>query len=165
MRVPLRNMAGQTVGSGARTFFAAPVNEAGAQLSCDKRATPLDCADQDPFRGDGSGRKPGDKRARGAQAGSIRAPSEGGGMSLSPTAQLLPTHARKMRAWPALGLRSALRKRLIVPGRLQMMRRGPRRWWPCWGACGRRLGLNPALARPGRSEVGQQPAPRQNTAH
>ena len=137
MRVPVRNMAGETVGELELRddVFAVPVNQAVMhQALVRQRANARLGTAQTKTRSDvsGGGRKPWRQKGTGrARQGSIRAPHwRGGGIVFGPHprsyAQRMP---RKMRR---LALRSALSAKAWTTCRWK--RRKPGRWQPCSGA-------------------------------
>lgn len=130
MRVPLRNMAGQTVGEVELRdeVFAAPVNEAVMhQALLRQRANARLGTAQTKTRSEvsGGGRKPWRQKGTGrARQGSIRAPQwKGGGTVFGPHprsyAQRMPRKMRRLALRSALSVKAA-EERLIVLDDLQM---------------------------------------------
>jgi len=130
MRVPVRNMAGQTVGEVELRdeVFAAPVNEAVMhQALVRQRANARLGTVQTKTRSDvsGGGRKPWRQKGTGrARQGSIRAPHwKGGGVVFGPHprsyAQRMPRKMRRLALRSALSVKAA-EDRVVVLDSLQM---------------------------------------------
>jgi len=130
MRVPLRNMAGQTVGEVELQdeVFAAPVNEAVMhQALLRQRANARLGTVQTKTRSEvsGGGRKPWRQKGTGrARQGSIRAPHwKGGGVVFGPHprsyAQRMPRKMRRLALRSALSAKAA-ESRVVVLDELSM---------------------------------------------